>query len=255
VTAADDYLGSVSLFRDITREVEVDRLKTEFVTTVSHELRTPLTPIKGYVDALLLGMAGPVEDQQRNILGVIKANIDRLGVLVNDLLDISRIESGKVELDLEPVSVQEVIDEVVASLRGRMDKEGKRLEVAVQVPPGLPPMRADRTRIIQVMANLAFNAFNYTPEGGTITLSAQEQSGVIQINVRDTGIGIAPQNLQRIFERFYRGEDPLVLATAGTGLGLSIVKSVIEMHDGRLWAESEGVGRGSTFTFLVPLAE
>jgi PAS domain S-box-containing protein len=254
VTAGDDYLGSVSLFRDITREVEVDRLKTEFVTTVSHELRTPLTPIKGYVDALLLGMAGAVAPQQQQILGVIKANIDRLAVLVNDLLDISRIESGKVELSLEPVSVHELADEVVAALRARSDKEGKAMQVAFEAPARLPPMLADRGRILQVLYNLANNAFNYTPAGGSIRLEAREQSGVMLVSVRDTGIGIAPENLPRIFERFYRGDDPLVLATAGTGLGLSIVQYLIEMHNGRLWAESDGLGKGSNFTFLMPLA-
>jgi signal transduction histidine kinase len=157
-------------------------MKSEFVSTVSHELRTPMTSIKGYADLLLLGAAGPVSDTQQRFLDVIKSNADRLSVLVNDLLDISRIETGRVELDLKPIQLQEVIAQVIANLRGRGRQEGKEMEVVAEVPAELAPVRGDHARITQILTNLVDNAFNYTPSGGRITLQAQrEDDGMVRI--------------------------------------------------------------------------
>jgi PAS domain S-box-containing protein len=247
----DEFLGLVSVFRDITREVEVDRMKSEFVATVSHELRTPMTSIKGYADLLLLGAAGQMSDDQRRFLEIIKNNADRLSLLVNDLLDISRIEQGRVELDIRPVDMREVILSVLEALQGRLQDEGKDLKLAVDLPDELPDVPGDFDRVTQIVTNLAHNAYQYTPEGGRVTLRAQADEAGVVVQVIDTGIGIAPEDQERVFERFYRGEDPLVMQSAGTGLGLSIVQHLVEMHHGELWFESE-LGKGTTFSFRLP---
>jgi PAS domain S-box-containing protein len=256
VIAAEEYLGSVSVIRDITREVEVDRLKSEFVTNVSHELRTPMTSIKGYADLLLMGAAGPLQADQARFLDIIRSNADRLSLLVNDLLDISRIESGRVELVMRPTDVGDVMRDVVATLEGRIRDEGKPMSVQADLPSGLPAVWADRERLTQVLMNLADNAFNYTPGGGTIRLEAEHVSERREVVVRvtDSGIGIAPDEQPRVFDRFYRGEDALVLASSGTGLGLAIARQLSEMHGGRLWLDRSDVGRGSTFACAIPVA-
>ena len=256
VSTAEEYLGSVSVLRDITREVEVDRLKSEFVTNVSHELRTPMTSIKGYADVLLMGAAGPLTPDQGKFLDVIKSNADRLSMLVNDLLDISRIESGRVELVMRPISLNEIIREVMATLQGRMDEENKQLSIQLDLPSDLPPVWGDRERVTEVVMNLADNAYNYSHPGGTITVQAKldEVEQIVQVEVTDTGVGVAPEDQPRLFDRFYRGEDALVLATPGTGLGLPIAKQLMEMHGGRLWLVRSELGQGTTFAFTLPLA-
>ncbi|MBI3240843.1 MAG: GAF domain-containing protein [Chloroflexi bacterium] len=254
VTSTDEYLGSVSIFRDITREVEVDRLKTEFVTTVSHELRTPMTAIKGYADLLLMGAVGPVNKDQGRALEVIKSNADRLRILVDDLLDVSKIESGKVEFKLTPVSIADVIRDAANHVQGRITAQNRPMTVITNIPPDLPPVLADRERLAQIVTNLADNAFTYTNPGGTLVMSAHCDANSVQVSVKDNGIGMTEEELGRIFERFYRGEDPLVLASAGTGLGLNIVQRLVEMHGGHIWAESEGPGKGSTFHLRLKLA-
>lgn len=251
VMMGTEFLGTVSVFRDITPEVEADRAKTEFISTVSHELRTPMTSIKGYVDLLLLGSAGPLSEMQRRFLQIVKANADRLKLLVDDLLDISRIESGRLQLDLRPVPLEAAVEAVVASLKARIDEKKQRLEL--DLPEFLPPVHADKDRLIQILSNLVSNAHKYTPEGGRICIRARAEDEAVHVEVSDTGIGIPPEALPRIFERFYRVDDPRVQETPGTGLGLSIVKALVEMHGGRIWVESE-VGKGSTFHFTIPIA-
>jgi PAS domain S-box-containing protein len=249
VTMSDEYLGSVSVFRDITAEVEADRAKTEFISTVSHELRTPMTSIKGYADLLLIGAAGAVNENQQRFLSVIKANADRLSILVNDLLDISRIESGRVKLELKPIAVESLLDAVVTSLHGKFEE--KHLAIQVVLPAGdLPRVLADRDRVMQILTNLVGNAYQYTPSGGSVTVRAHASGEFVQIDVADTGIGISPENQSKVFERFYRVDDPNVNEFPGTGLGLAIVKSLIEMHDGHIWLQSE-LGKGTTFSFTL----
>jgi len=257
VTANDEYLGAVSLIRDITRDVEVDRLKSEFVTNVSHELRTPMTSIKGYADILLMGAAGSLNDNQSRFIEVIKNNADRLSILVNDLLDISRIESGRVQLEMRAIHLREVAQAVIDNLRGRMDEDHKPMRLVTDLPADLPPVWADRERVTQIITNLADNAFNYSHANGLITLKASvapERAEVV-LEVTDTGVGIAPEDQPRLFDRFYRGEDALVLATPGTGLGLPIARQLAEMHGGRLWLVRSEMGTGSTFALALPLAQ
>ncbi len=251
VIRGTEYLGTVSVFRDITAEVEADRAKTEFISTVSHELRTPMTSIKGYADLLMLGMAGPLSDQQKHFISIIRNNADRMVALVSDLLDISRIESGRVQLDLRAVHIHEVAEQVAHTLRGRAQSKGLALQV--EVPADLPPVWGDSNRIAQILTNLISNAIQYTPPGGRITVSAHPNGDMLEISVADTGIGISKENQQKIFDRFFRADDPLVQETPGTGLGLPITASLVQMHGGQIWVESE-LGEGSTFTFTLPLA-
>ena len=250
-----DFLGTVSIFRDITHEVEVDRLKSEFVATVSHELRTPMTSIRGYTDVLLMGAAGAMNENQAHFLNIIKSNTERLNILVNDLLDVSRIESGRVTLSPQALDLREVAEDVLEEVLRRSQEENKPMALSLDAPKKLPAVNGDLERVRQVLSNLVFNAYHYTPENGTITVRIQPAEGKheVQVDVDDNGVGIALEDQERIFERFYRGEHPLVLATPGTGLGLSIVKQIVEMHKGKMWMKSSGVpGEGSTFSFTLP---
>jgi signal transduction histidine kinase/transcriptional regulator with GAF, ATPase, and Fis domain len=279
VIMQDEFLGTVSLFRDITREVEVDRTKSEFVSTVSHELRTPMTSIKGYADLLTMGAAGTLTEDQQRFLFVIKTNADRLTMLVNDLLDIGRIDADRVQLNLKEVELGQVVQGVIDALRGKAME--KRQSLQADIPVDLPTAVADRDRLIQVLTNLISNAQQYTPTGGRIGVKARLGDGLgpemsqakglpqsavlvdeagsskepkmIWVEVVDNGIGIAVEDRDKVFERFFRSDHPLVQETTGTGLGLSITKSLIEMHGGTIWIESEA-GEGSVFGFSLPVA-
>ncbi len=256
VILQDDFLGTVSIFRDITHEVEVDRLKSEFVATVSHELRTPMTAIKGYVEILLMGAAGAINENQSHFLDIVKNNIDRLNILVGDLLDISRIEAGRVTLSSQALDLREVARDVLAEIEHQSKEDKKPMVFEIEGARTLPRALGDPERVRQIMLNLLDNAYHYTPENGTVKvhLHALNGRGDVQIDIIDTGIGISRTDQDRVFERFYRGEHPLVLATPGTGLGLAIVKQLVEMHKGRIWMRSDGEpGSGSTFSFTLPI--
>jgi len=251
LTRSGDPLGVVTVLRDITKEVEADRAKSEFVSTVSHELRTPMTAIKGYTDLLHAGAVGPINDEQRHFLNIIRDNADRLTALISDLLDISRVETGRIRFEPRSMQIGEAIANVVNALAGQ--SEAKRQTLIYEVAGGMPDIMADRDRIIQVLTNLIGNAIHYTPDGGEVHVRAYPVEGAVRVDVRDTGIGIAPEDLGHVFERFYRADHPLVRESRGTGLGLSIVKVFVEMHNGRVWVESEP-GEGSTFTFILPVS-
>jgi len=254
VILQNDFLGTVSIFRDITHEVEVDRLKSEFVATVSHELRTPMTSIRGYVDILLMGAAGAINENQNHFLQIVKNNTERLNILVNDLLDISRIEAGRVTLAPQSLDLRDVAEDILADILRRSQEENKPMGFSLDAAKNLPRVQGDSERIRQVLGNLVNNAYHYTPENGQITVHITAVNGKdVQVDVEDTGVGIPPEDQGRIFDRFFRGEDPLVLATPGTGLGLAIVKQLVEMHHGRIWLRSDGVGKGSTFSFTLPV--
>jgi PAS domain S-box-containing protein len=253
VLADNEFIGTVSTLRDITYEVEVDRLKSEFVATVSHELRTPMTAIRGYVDLLMMGAAGALNDNQQRFLKIIKDNTVRLNVLVNDLLDVSQLEAGQVALNIRPVDLVAAATEVIDHVRQRSVQEQKPMKFLLEAPEDLPPVAADPDRIRQILSNLVENGFRYTPEGGSVTVRVQRLGeDLLQVDVQDTGIGIAPEEQERVFERFYRGEHPFVLATAGTGLGLALTRQLVEMHHGRIWLKSV-LGQGSTFSFTIPV--
>jgi PAS domain S-box-containing protein len=250
------FLGTVSVFRDISTEVEVDRIKSEFVSNVSHELRTPMTSIKGFADLLLMGVAGQMTDPQRTFLTKIKSNAERLSQLVDDLLNISKIDAGE-KLTFELVDLTELIPNVISHLESRVEHEGKELNVVVDLEPLLPPIQGDPHKITQVVTNIVDNAFNYTYAGGSITVTAHqdEEKRRVLISVADTGIGIPEEFRSRIWGRFERFDDhALVMDVPGTGLGLSIVKELVQMHNGNIWFESE-LGQGTTFFVELPIEQ
>jgi PAS domain S-box-containing protein len=248
LTESEEFVGVVTVLRDITKEVEADRTKTEFVSTVSHELRTPLTSIKGYTDLLIAEAVGSISDGQRRFLNIVKSNADRLTALINDLLDISRIETGRITLHIENLRLEDIVLEVANSLRQQIEDKG--LKLVLDIAPDLEEVSGDRSRLIQVLTNLVANAYHYTPEGQiTIVLSPME--GAVRVDVKDTGIGISTEEQYKIFDRFYRADHPLVQESEGTGLGLSIVKLFVELHAGRVWVNSTP-GEGSTFTLILP---
>ena len=251
VLAGGELPGTVAVLRDITREVEIDRMKDEFISTVSHELRTPMTAIKGYTDLLVMETVGALNETQRRFLNIIKSNADRLSALVSDVLDISRIEAGRIKLNIQPLSIAEIAKEVWEAFRRQAEE--KQLAFTLCIPEGLPPVRGDRDRVTQILSNLVANACQYTLPGGKVTVSAALEDGFVRVDVSDTGIGIAPEDLPRVFDRFFRADHPLVQEVGGTGLGLSIVKAFVEMLGGRVWVESE-LDKGSTFSFTLPVA-
>jgi len=243
--------GLVAALRDISREAEVERLKNEFISTVSHELRTPMTSIKGYTDLLFLGMAGGLTDAQRSFLRIIKSNADRLTALVNDILDISRIETGRMRLNIEPLALEEIISQVVISFQEQYREKG--VELGWEESGELAQVRGDEARVTQVLSNLIANAWQYTPEGGRVKVSVHPRGGFLKVDVADTGIGVSGDDADRIFDRFFRADHPVVQEAEGTGLGLSIVRMFVEMLGGEIWVESE-LGVGSCFSFTLPLA-
>jgi PAS domain S-box-containing protein len=245
------FLGRLYGFRDVTQERELDRMKTEFVSQVSHELRTPLTAIKGFTDLILDGDAGEVNEEQTEYLQTVKSNADRLVALINDLLDVSRIESGRITLRIEPLDVRSILASVLATMRPLL--EGKSQTITLEVGDELPRAAGDHDRIVQVATNLVSNAHKYTPAGGQIRVAASVEDALIAISVSDNGMGIAPEDVARLFTRFFRVDSSLTREIGGTGLGLSIVKSIVELHGGTITVSSEP-GVGSTFTFTLPVA-
>lgn len=250
------FMGTVTIIRDITHEVQVDRLKSEFITNVSHELRTPMTSIKGYAQVMLMGAAGDLTDQQRHFLDIIASNTSRLGVLVDDLLDVSRIEGSKLTLMFQPLDLNLIAQDVIADFIRRAQEENKPLTIRLHSDEQLPHVNGDPARIRQVFNSLVSNAYNYTPADGKIQVRIHPVDSEVQVDVQDNGVGISPDAQDRIFERFYRGENSLTMGAAGTGLGLSISKTLVEMHLGRIWFSSTGVeGEGSIFSFTLPIFE
>ncbi len=241
-------LGAVTLLEDITHLREIDRLKSEFIATASHELRTPLTSVQMGVHLLLEGATGDLTEKQRELLQDCREDCERLERLMRDLLDLSRIESGKHTPQLLPTRVAELIAASADPLRAQAEAKG--LSLAAEVPPDLPSVLADRAQIERVLTNLVSNALRHTDRGGLIRVSAVRRQGHIAVYVRDTGHGIPAEYLAHIFEKFVRIPDA---PSGDAGLGLAISKRIVEAHGGKIVVQSE-VGRGTTFTFTLPIA-
>jgi len=228
--------------------------KSEFVSIVSHELRTPMTSIRGYADILSQGTMGELAPQQREFVEAIGRNVNRMRILVSDLMDISRIETGRLKITPHPIAFKTSLDEALDITREMMEE--KQQIFTADVWNGLPMAHADPDRLTQVLINLLSNAIKYTPYQGTIVVRVwlpPEEPDFIRCAVTDTGIGISPDNQVRLFNKFFRVDDPAVREQSGTGLGLAITKNLVEMHGGRIWVES-AAGKGSTFFFTVPIA-
>ncbi len=235
--------------------------KSEFVSFVAHELKNPMTSIKGYTELLAARAAGPINENQANFLQVIRANIDRMNTLVSDLNDLSKIEAGRMRLEFLPIALREVVSEVERSTRRQIEDKGQRF--IMEIPDDLPQVWADRDRLVQILVNLVSNAHKYSDQGGEITLGAQaaveeieggEHLPKVHVWVSDNGIGISAEDQARIFQKFFRSEDPRTREAPGAGLGLNITRSLVEMQGGKIWFESE-YGKGTTFHFTVPVAK
>jgi len=249
-------VGFLRVAKDVTekkryerRLKELDKLKSDFVSNVSHELRTPLTAIKGSVDNMLDGLTGDLNEKQNRYLVRVKSNADRLARLINDLLDLSRIEAG-IKLKRTNLSLPTVAREVVESL-GSVAAE-KLISFEIECPEVNLTAWADPDRIVEVLTNLIGNAIKFTPTNGKVTLCLKRSGNEwVKISVADTGPGIPSDEANRIFDKFYQVTQPEKQKAMGTGLGLSITKALVEMHGGKIWLESE-VGKGSIFSFILP---
>ncbi|OQY21716.1 MAG: hypothetical protein DRI77_02515 [Chloroflexi bacterium] len=256
LTPAGDQLGTVAVLRDVTRETESERTKSEFITAISHELRTPLTAIRGYAEALTSGMVGAMDSAQSHFVTVIRDNALRMASLSDNLIAVAQIEKGFLQLEYGEVDLNSLIDDTVRSFQSQI--EAHQLETSLELGD-LPPIEADPARMQQALGNLISNAVKFTYPGGRITIGAsmlygdsEQSTPHCAIWVEDTGIGISSEEKNHIWERFYRPANPLAAETSGLGVGLSVVKSLVEAHGGRVWLEST-LGTGSKFTILVPV--
>jgi signal transduction histidine kinase len=248
-TGSVDEVGQLAhAFNRMSAELEsLEQLRRDLVANVSHELKTPISALRAHLENLLDG----VERPDPETLQVMLAQSERLGRLVDQLLDLSRLESGDVPLEREPVELRPLVTQVLSEIEVARPDPHVRLEE--RLPDDLPPVLADRERVHQVLFNLLDNAVRFTSPGGRVTVTASRHDGSVDVEVSDTGPGIAPEHLPRLFERFYRADGSRSRDDGGTGIGLAIARSVIEAHGGRIWAESRP-GHGATFTFELPAA-
>ncbi|MBO0767341.1 MAG: response regulator [Solirubrobacterales bacterium] len=240
--------GTVVTVRDMSEWARLDRAKSEFIATASHELRSPLTSLKGFVELLANSPRG-LNERQREFVAIILRSTDRLVDLVNDLLDVARIEADHVEINRRAVDTAEIVDEMVELMGPRI--EAKHQTLTTEVAPSLPLALADPARLRQIVANLLTNAHTYTPDGGKLLIRTDTRDDQVRISVADTGPGMSTEQLDHIYERFYRAQDDHT--SAGTGLGLSIVKSLVDLHRGKIEVASQP-GRGTTFRVSIPAA-
>jgi len=233
---------------------QASQAKTQILGTVTHELNTPLTSVIGYVDRLLLEQdkVGPLNERQERYLGNVQSSSHRLRALIDDLLDISRIESGSLEFTIVDLHVGAEIRDVAQATRALLEQ--KQLRLLLIIPSDLPLVKADQLRFSQVINNLLSNAFKYSPEGATITVKAKKLEGFVQIDFADTGIGISQEDQSQIFTKFFRCDNSSARSVSGTGLGLFITKHLVEAQGGEIWVRSQE-GKGSTFSFTLPAVD
>ncbi len=244
--SAGEREGTILVFHDLTRLKQLERTREEFVANVSHELRTPLSLIKGYVETLIEGARNNPEVSE-HFLRIIARNAERLDLLIQDLLSISALESGRVQLNLQPVSLRALSEKVLADLKTRAESR------SITLKDEMPDLAAtaDEGRLEQVLANLVDNAIKYGRPQGNVIVSGKMAGDKIEVSIQDDGPGIPAESLDRIFERFYRVDKARSREQGGTGLGLSIVKHIVQNHGGEVWARSEQ-GKGATFFFTLP---
>lgn len=237
----------------LREEIELLHTRRQLIARVSHEMRTPLTPIKGFVDILLIDEANQLTPRQRRSLEIVRDNTDRLTNLIDDLLELGRAEAGKLHLIIQPINLRTTIGAAVEVLQPQLSAKSMQLEI--QIADNLPLIEADDQRIMQILTNLISNAIKYTYTGGTITISARPVGDQeVEIRVRDTGVGMSPEQQRQLFTPFFRAESPLHTASNGTGLGLLIARTMVELHRGQMLVESES-GVGSTFSVILPVRQ
>ncbi len=241
--------GTVTLLQDVTRFKDLDEMKTEFLATVSHEFRTPLTSINMTVDILSKEVVGQVNEKQQELLVAAKDDCERLGKLVKDLLDLSRLEARQQDMKKEAVNLKELINESLKPLR--LPFKEKQITLDVTIDSGLPSVAGDRQQLSWVITNLVNNALRFTDEGGSVKISATRDDGKIRVAVADTGHGIPREAQRTIFDKFVQIKEPAETTPGSVGLGLAIAREVVEAHEGAIWVES-AEGKGSTFYFTLP---
>ncbi|MEA3560679.1 MAG: GAF domain-containing sensor histidine kinase [Candidatus Omnitrophota bacterium] len=230
---------------------KLNKMKSDFVSAVSHELRTPLTSIKGYASIVMNEKLGKLNSHQKERLAKIDKYSNNLTDLINGLLDISRIESGRVSMEIKQLEIKNMINGVIDILDLQLQEKGIKLKVVI--PPDVKYVRGDKGQLERVLINLLGNAVKFIPDDGKITVIVHDKDNYIQIDVVDTGIGIIPGDLPKVFDEFYRTDNPINLKKKGSGLGLSLVSRIIEAHKGKIWVKSE-LGKGTTFSFTLPKA-
>jgi len=242
--------GAILVFHDITELRRLERIRQDFVANVSHELRTPISSIKGYAETLL---DGAIDDKEnlRKFVEIIDRDSQRLAGLIDDLLDLAKIESGKMKMTLQSLDIREVIRRTLSIIEKQA--RAKSLDISCDFSENLPEVLGDETRLSQVVLNLLDNAIKYTPQGGQIGIEVLAADPFVQVNVADTGLGIPEKDLSRVFERFYRVDKARSRELGGTGLGLSIVKHIVQSHGGEVWVKSQ-LEKGSVFSFIIPQA-
>jgi signal transduction histidine kinase len=254
-----DQMGFVAVLRDVTQETQAERAKTSFIATVSHELRTPMTAIKGYADLMMAGIAGELSEEQFEYLNTILTNTERMVNIVNNMIAVSEME-GEIAFTPEIVEMEPLLRREIRALRPEIERRSH--EFHFDCPTEIPPVLGDPLRLRQVVNNLLSNAVKYTPPGGRIEMRVRvlppdvftrDDRGYLVVAISDSGIGIPPEEQTRIFERFYRVDNPLSIQAGGPGVGLTIARELVERHGGRIWVDSK-VDEGSTFTFIIPLA-
>jgi signal transduction histidine kinase len=250
VRLADHAAISIENTRLYDAVQKANTAKTEFISTVTHELRIPMTSIKGYTE--MIALMGQVSEQQKSFLTIIRNNVERMSVLVSDLSDIARIESGRLKLEVvEGVRLAQVVNDLLPSMRAEIDQ--RQHSVQLDIPADLPTVYADPQRLTQILTNLISNAYKYTPDGGTITVRSRQDGDVVQCDVADTGVGMTSEDLGKLFTKFWRADDAHVREQPGTGLGLTIAKNLIELQGGQLAVASQK-GLGTTFSFTLPMS-
>ncbi|MBN1541652.1 response regulator [candidate division KSB1 bacterium] len=251
INSSGELLGVVSVFRDISELKQLDLLKSQFINMAAHELKAPLSAIKGYIELLIDATLGNTLDQYSHQLDRSRERIDALVNLINDLLNISRIEAGTVRRDIEPIDMSELLQNTLDFFRNDIEKRGLQLEQQIAADLILD---ADREEIQRVLTNLISNAIKYNKESGAISVNAERNNGYIRIQVSDTGIGLKPEERDHLFEEFFRAKNPLTRNITGTGLGLTILKKIVDSYAGRIEVESE-FEAGSTFTVFLPASD
>lgn len=249
--ASENVVGGIVVLRDVTKEKEIERMKFEFVSIASHELKTPIALIAGHLSMALEEKFGKMDEKIKGLVQKAYEGAQRLQKLVNDLLSVSRIEEGRMTLDLQKISLEEIINETIEEFLDKFKEKGLYLKFE-KISSKVPSVEVDRIKIKEVISNLLSNALKFTLKGG-VTVKLKNLGKMVEVRVEDTGIGIKPEDIPYLFQKFHQIENPYVRKEQGTGLGLYICKSIIEMHGGKIWVESKGEGKGSTFIFTLPV--
>lgn len=240
----------LSQSKELVKLRQLDTMKDNFISTVSHELRTPLTSMLASVSLIRQGFAGAISDQQNDLLSIVHRNAERLKAIINDLLDLSRLESGRTQLSFEKVNLDQMVRDCLSEIESLAAEKKIRIQASLQFGGVI---ELDPMKIQQVLINLVGNALKFTPEGGEVTVETRKSKESARIRVKDTGIGIPEDQLEKVFRRFYQVEDTLTRSKQGTGLGLPICKRIVELHGGKIRAESV-MGQGSCFEFTLPIS-